>query len=64
MEEAGYEKEINTALYLFDLSGKLLISKKPANSSIPLDLTSYPLGTYILKIMLGDKTSEWKIIKE
>ena len=64
VEIQGYEKETNTALYLFDLSGKLLISKKPANSSMPLDLSGYPLGTYVLKIMLGDKTSEWKIIKE
>jgi hypothetical protein len=60
----GYEKESNTALYLYDLSGKLLISKKPANSSMPLDLSEYSVGTYILRITLGDKTSEWKIVKE
>jgi len=64
VEIQGYEKETNTALYLFDLSGKLLISRKPANSTMPLDLSGYSVGTYVLKIVLGDKTSEWKIMKE
>jgi hypothetical protein len=58
------EKETNMALYLYDLSGKLLISKKPANNSTLLDLSGYSTGTYLLKILIGDKTSEWKIIKE
>ena len=28
------------------------------------DLSGYSPGTYILKIIMGGKTSEWKIVKE
>lgn len=64
VEIIGYEDEINTTLYLYNLSGKLLISKMPANIPITLDLNTYPSGIYILKIKLCDKVSEWKIVKE
>jgi hypothetical protein len=64
VEVQGYEEENNSALYLYNLSGKLLICKIPANSTLPLDLSGFPSGIYILKVKLGDKNSEWKIIKE
>jgi hypothetical protein len=63
VEIQGYEKETNTALYLFDLSGKQLISKSLANSSMSLDLSGYPPGIYVMKILLGNKTSEWTAIQ-
>jgi hypothetical protein len=64
IEIQGYKQETASALYLYDLTGKLLIARKPVNSNMPLDLSHYAVGTYILKIVLGDKTSEWKIVKE
>lgn len=64
VEIHGYNQEMSSALYLYNLAGKLLINKTHANSTMTLDLTSYPTGIYILKIKLGDKVSEWKIIKE
>lgn len=60
----GYQEETNTGLYLYNISGGLLFSKCPANNSMVVDLSDYPVGTYILKIVLGDKKSEWKILKE
>jgi len=63
IEIQGYE-QTSAIVYLYDLSGKLLINKKQFDSSIPLDLSSFTNGTYILKIVMGDKTSEWKILKE
>ena len=63
IEIKGYE-QTSTIVYLYDLSGKLLLNKKQFDSTIPLDLSSFTNGTYILKIVMGDKTSEWKILKE
>ncbi len=60
----GYQEEPNSGLYLYNLSGNLITSKSPANSSTVLDLSPYPVGSYILKIIIGDKKTEWKIIKE
>jgi Concanavalin A-like lectin/glucanases superfamily/Secretion system C-terminal sorting domain len=64
IEIQGNEKVTNTVIYLYDLSGKLLINKKQFDSNIPLDLSKYSPGGYILKIIMGTKTSEWKIVKE
>jgi Secretion system C-terminal sorting domain len=64
IELIGYDKETKTNLFLYNLSGALLMSKSITNSSEIIDLSTYPVGMYILKIVWGDKTSEWKIIKE
>ena len=60
----GYQEEANSGLYLYNLTGRLIISRTPVNSSTVLDLSVCPIGTYILKIVIGDKSTEWKIIKE
>lgn len=60
----GNLKDLSTTLSLFDLNGRLLICKPQVSSTICLDLSIYHSGVYILKITSGDKTSEWKIIKE
>ena len=56
--------EIISTLDVFNLAGSLLLHKTPASGSMMLDLSNYPSGTYILKIVVGNKASEWKIIKE
>jgi len=60
----GYQENVSSGLYLYSLSGSLVTSKSPVKSSNELILSGYPIGTYILKIVIGDKKSEWKIIKE
>jgi len=60
----GYQENANSGLYLYNLSGSLVKSKSPVKSSNELSLSGYPIGTYILKIVVGDKKIEWRIIKE
>lgn len=60
----GYQEEVYSGLYLYTVSGGLLFSKSPANSSMEVDLSDFPVGTYILKIVLGNYKSDWKILKE
>jgi hypothetical protein len=64
IEIKGGEADVKTSVNLFDLYGKLLVSKTTMDTSIPVDLTGYPSGAYILKISVGDKVSDWKILKE
>jgi len=64
VEISGYEKSTQTALYLYSLSGTLLLNKTSTNSFMTLDLSTYPIGTYILKIILDNNLKEWKIVKE
>jgi len=64
VEIQGNENITNSTLYLFDLLGKLLICRNLTNSGLSIDLSNYSNGTYILKIVIDDKTSQWKIMKE
>jgi len=50
------------SISLFDLSGKL-IEKKTVENSANLNLTDCVSGIYILRIAVGDRRSEWKIIR-
>lgn len=64
VEIPEYKPEFKGLAALYSLKGKLLQTKVFDSSEITLDLTSYPLGTYVLKINLGDRESEWKILKQ
>lgn len=60
----GFEEANNSFIYLYNLKGALIIKKVIESSEEMIDITSYPLGTYVLKIITGDKKFEWKVIKE
>jgi hypothetical protein len=64
VEIQGYTEETRVELYVFSLKGELLISKAPASGNTPFDLSAYPVGTYVLKVKLGDAVSKWKVIKQ
>ena len=48
---------------LYQLSGSLIDRKANIGFSTSFNITDQPAGIYILKIVAGDKQSEWKIIK-
>lgn len=64
VEIANFDFKQKSAIYVYDLQGKMIIQKSPATGSDIIDLSSYTNGLYIMKIELGDKISEWKIMKE
>jgi hypothetical protein len=49
---------------LYDLSGRLVTVQNTVNENTMLDLSVQPLGIYVLRIRVGGKVSEWKVIKE
>lgn len=53
-----------SAIYLYSISGSLIQALKPISVENDIDLTKSPNGTYVLKVFLNNKLSEWKIIKE
>lgn len=64
VEIENFNPDSKSIISLYSLKGNLLQSQNVDNPQITFDLTSYPMGTYILKIKLGDKKSDWKILKE
>jgi hypothetical protein len=60
----GFDFTQKNGIYVYSQAGVLLQQKVPASSSNVIELSGYPSGIYIMRIILGDKVSEWKIIKE
>jgi len=48
---------------LFDVSGKLVLSKTITEST-ELDIKELPQGVYFLKVSTDDKSGTYKIVKQ
>ena len=58
-------------ILLYDLSGRLITSRKGVIDFADIDISAQPSGTYLLRIIAGETTfggsqyrTEWKIIKK
>jgi hypothetical protein len=58
----GYDFKDGTAT-LIDITGRTLQHFNISSRTVPLDLTKYPIGVYIVKIKTDVKTESVKIIK-
>ena len=51
-------------LYLYDLTGKLVLQKNFNRAQEKLDLRGVKSGTYVLKLRTdGKDVTEWKVVK-
>ncbi len=64
VEITGVKEEVKTSIQIFSLSGSKVIDIVPETSTSVIDLSNYPNGTYLLRVRVGEKITEWKIIKE
>lgn len=64
VEITGIKDEVKTSIQIYNLSGSQLVNIVPGSSTSVIDMSKYPNGTYLLKVFVGDKMTEWKIIKE
>jgi len=53
--------EVN--IWLYDLSGVAIISKNESRNAFDLNINHLAYGLYILRIRIGEKLFDWKIIK-
>ncbi len=64
IEITGFEPSQQSAIRVYNLKGGLITTLTPLTGNDIVDLSDSPLGTYVLKIQLGGKESEWKVVKE
>lgn len=64
IEILGFDPEQSSEAYIFNLSGSLIVAKKPLTGNDILDISGCPVGNYVMKVILGKDTYEWKVIKE
>ena len=60
----GYAEESRIELYVYSLTGELLISQSSSSKNNSLDLSIYPAGIYVLKVTVDNKSNKWKVIKQ
>ncbi|MBA2613301.1 MAG: glycoside hydrolase family 9 protein [Bacteroidetes bacterium] len=61
-----YNQENNVDLFLYDVSGKQLLSKNEtiSNGLVEVDLSNVARGIYFLKVVSKNKTETRKVVKE
>jgi hypothetical protein len=52
------------SIYLYDISGKMVLNQKIRSDREEVDFKNSPSGTYILKIINGKQQIEYMVIKE
>ncbi len=52
-----------SSLVVFDMTGKLLIEKDVANSSLEVDFSNYPSGMYIVNVIVDGRQVTRRIVK-
>ena len=56
--------QTNGRIEVFTLTGERVIQKDNIAVETTLDISKLPKGTYVLKILLDEHCSTWKIVKE
>lgn len=54
----------NARITVFDLRGRMLMDLKGIGRFTDIDLSNRPMGIYLMKISIGNKSTTWKIIKQ
>ena len=54
----------DNAVKVYDLFGKQLYNELIGSETTELDLSMQPAGSYIMRVIIADKTAVWKIIKK
>jgi len=55
---------IKRKMVLYSMSGKEVFNKEDFDELTEIDVSAQQSGTYLLKIILGDKQTTWKIVKQ
>ena len=64
VEIRNLPKDTKAAVWLYDMSGKLIKSYKEVSDFVQINISNQPSGIYLLKIIAGESQTEWKIIKK
>ena len=54
----------NNYFILYSLTGSQLMNQHISDCITSIDISNYPAGAYLMNIILGDKVSKWKVIKQ
>jgi hypothetical protein len=59
-----FSSSIKEEINVYDIQGHLLIKETCTSELTLVDISKYATGSYIMKIRMGDRESEWRIVKQ
>lgn len=60
----GYDRDLKGEYFLFDIQGKMILHKDLKAQSFQIDMSSYAVGSYLMRIVINGESTTWEIIKE
>ncbi len=60
---SGLEGKMATVV-VYTMTGKLVYNKTVGRALTEINLSGQPAGMYIMKVLVGQDTKEWKVIKD
>lgn len=64
LDITGGDDKDELRIILYNANGKQLQNKKVEPGITPINMSSYPVAYYILRVIAGEKETEFKIIKQ
>lgn len=62
--EISAETAQEASCTVHDINGKLISQNDSFQNQTDINLSSHPAGIYILRVIIGNDSKEWKVIKE
>jgi hypothetical protein len=64
VELSGMATDETAQLALFDLQGENLLQTTVTSQIVPVDMSKYPAGVYLLRLTLRGRPTDYKIVKQ
>jgi hypothetical protein len=64
VEIIGNENDNITQIAVFNQNGQQIIATQSSGQLTPVDMSSFPAGTYILRLGIGERIENYTIIKK
>jgi hypothetical protein len=56
-------RHVASSLALFDIQGRIVTQQQSLSDENKLDISAQPVGTYVMRIVVGNEAVGWKIVK-
>ena len=64
VEISNLPEDQTAHIWLYAMSGQLIHTFRDVSQSVSIDISREPAGVYVMKIVAGERQTEWKIIKK
>lgn len=64
IEITGYEENLKGEYFLFDIQGKTILHRMLDSGNFQIEMSTYAAGNYLMRLVINNEASIWRIIKK